>query len=269
MRRIESAERIWAVFRRYCYLHRRSVVRSFDLFFWPVMELLLFGFLALYIRNVAPDSLGGVIFFLIGALISWDIHYRAQQAVTVPLLDELWTRNLIHLVISPLRLWEWIAATFFYGALKVGIITLILTGLAKALYAFDFWRVGWEFAPMAGGLLMFGWALGLFTSALLIRYGLAGEALIWGVPFLIQPFSCVFYPLSTLPAWAQPIARILPTTYAFEGLRAALRHEPVPSSTWIGLFGLGLVYFAAGVAVLVWMLRKARREGSLGSPGRH
>ncbi len=263
-----SVVRIGALLERYLLLHRRSLVRAFDIGFWPVMDLLVWGFVTRYLQAASGGGpFAQVVIFLIGALISWHIHYRGQQAVSISLMEEIWTRNITNVLIAPLRLWEWMAASFCYAALKIGIITVLLSVIARALYAFDLTRVGWAFLPLAANLLVFGWAIGLFTAGLLIRFGYAAEALIWGIPFLIQPFSCVFYPMSTLPAWAQLIARGLPSAYAFEGLRSALRGEPIAWTIWPTVVGLNVLYFVGGTICLVWMFRRARATGHLGRLG--
>ncbi len=262
-----TAHRIEALFQRYLFLHRRSLIRAFDIFFWPIMDLLVWGFVALYIQEAATGPITQLIIFLLGAMIAWDIHYRGQQAVTISLMEEIWTRNVINILIAPIRLWEWIAASFLYGALKVGIVTLLLSLIAKWLYAFNLSSIGWPFIPLAASLLLFGWAVGISTAGLLLRFGYAAEALIWGIPFLIQPFSCVFYPLNVLPAWAQLIARCLPSTYAFEALRALLRNDSVHWSLWVMILGLNVLYFILGSALFLWMFQRARATGRLGRLG--
>ena len=264
----ESLTRIGGLCQRYLMLHRRSLIRSFDIFFWPVMDLLIWGFVTLYLqREVAAGPAAQFIVFLIGALISWDLHYRGQQAVSISLMEEIWTRNIVHMLIAPIRLWEWIAASFLYSLLKVTVITALLALLARWFYAFELVRIGWAFFPLAASLLVFGWAIGLLTAGLLLRFGYAAEALIWGIPFLMQPFSCVFYPVSALPGWAQGIARCLPTTYAFEALRAVLREGSVPWTVWPPILGLTMAYFAVSAGCLVWMFRLARIRGQLGRLG--
>lgn len=262
-----SLRRVAAMFERYLFLHRRSLIRAFDIFFWPVMDLLIWGFVTLYIQQVATGPLTQLIVFLIGALIAWDIHYRGQQAVTISLMEEIWTRNVVNILIAPLRLWEWIAATFLYGLIKVALVTLILAAIAQGLYAFNVIRIGWAFVPLAAHLLVFGWSVGLLTAGLLLRFGYAAEALIWGIPFLIQPFSCVFYPLSVLPVWAQLIARCLPSTYVFEALRRVLQHGPVSWTLWLSIAGLNVLYLALGAMFFASMFRRARATGHLGRLG--
>jgi len=262
-----SWTRISAMFWRYVFLHRRSLVRAFDIVFWPVMDLLVWGFVTLYIQEQAEGPIAQLIVFLVGALISWDIHYRSQQAMSLSVMEEIWTRNIVNVLIAPIRLWEWIAASLLYGVIKVALVTLVLSLLAKGLYAFDVIRIGWPFIPLAANLLVFGWGIGLLTAGLLLRFGYAAEALIWGIPFLIQPFSCVFYPAGVLPGWAQAIAAGLPSTYVFEGLRGVLRGGSVSWSAWGAILGLNLLYLALGAAFFMWMLRRARATGRLGRLG--
>ena len=262
-----SLVRIGGLFTRYALLHRRSLIRSFDIFFWPVMDLLIWGFVTLYIQAEASGPIAQLIIFLIGAMISWDLHYRGQQAITISLMEEIWTRNIVNILIAPIRLWEWIVASFLYSTLKVALVTALLTLIAKGLYSFDLVRIGWAFLPLAANLLFFGWAIGICTAGLLLRFGYAAEALIWGIPFLIHPFSCVFYPISVLPEWAQVIAKGLPSTYVFEALRMVLRGEPIAWTMWALILSLNVGYFLLGSALFVWMFRQARYAGRLGHLG--
>ncbi len=264
---IAGAGRIWALWLRYALLHRRSLVRMFDIVFWPVLDLLVWGFVTRFIQQEANGPIAHFIIFLIGALIGWDIHYRGQQAVTISLMEEIWTRNLVNLLIAPVRLLDWVAATFFYGAAKVAIIAALLSAIAQWLYAFHIAQVGWAFVPLAANLLIFGWTVGLITSGILLRFGYAAEALIWGIPFLLQPFSCVFYPLRSLPEWAQPIALALPTTHIFEALRGVLIGQPPGWPVWSVIGGLNLVYFAAAIFFFTRMFSLARTGGYLGRLG--
>ena len=264
---ISSMPRVLALLQRYAFLHRRSLIRAFDIVFWPVMDLLIWGFVTLYLQQAAQGPLATTIVFLIGTMIGWDIHYRGQQAVTISLMEEIWTRNITNLLIAPVRLWEWVAASFLYGGVKVVLVGVLLAMVARTVYAFDVVAIGWPFVPLVASLLMFGWAIGLGTAGLLLRFGYAAEALIWGIPFLIQPFSCVFYPLAALPAWAQPIARILPSTYAFEGLRLAIAGGAVPAALWTATIALNIVYLVLGAMTFLSMFRSARRTGHLGRLG--
>jgi ABC-2 type transport system permease protein len=256
------------MFLRYAYLYKRSLPRAFEIVFWPVMELLVWGFVSIYILTVSRGLLADVASSLIAALIFWDVLYRVQQGVSISIVEDVWTQNIVNILISPLRVWEWVAATFLYGAAKTLISTALLVVIAWGLYRFGLIdRVHFYLIPLAANFLLFGWALGLFTSSLIVRWGHAAEALIWGIPFLIQPLSAVFYPIEVLPPWLQPAARALPSSYLFEGMRSVIATGRMPSSYLVTALALNLVYFAAAGTFFAWMFRSARRTGRLGRLG--
>jgi ABC-2 type transport system permease protein len=79
-------------------------------------------------------------------------------------------------------------------------------------------------------LFLFGIALGVLCSGIVLRLGPAAEWFIWPVPALISPFAGVFYPLSTLPRWMQYVSYLLPPSYVFEGMRTIISGGAVSES---------------------------------------
>ena len=262
----DCGRRIYAMLCRYTYLQQRSLARNLNIVFWPVMELLVWGYVTLYLQRTAAPIAHAIV-FLIGAMIFWDLLYRAQQAVSLGVMEDVWTRNLINTLITPLRLWEWMAATFLYGLLKGIIVTVLLAVLAHWLYAFDLWRYGWWLGVFALELLVFGWAVGLMTAGLLFRYGYAAEALIWGIPFLIQPFSAVFYPLDVLPRWGQLFAKTMPSTYVFEGMRRIIHDRALDGQLLVAATTLNLLYLLVGALIFRALFLSSRASGRLARIG--
>lgn len=265
---MSSVRRIFAMLSRYGYLHQRSLPRTLEVFFWPVMELLVWGFVAVYVQTLSGAAALKVGSSIIGAMIFWDLLYRSQQGVSMSFIEDIWTQNILNLLISPLQMWEWLTATFLYGLLKTSVITIILTILAVALYHFNLIQsLHFYIIPLVFNLLLFGWALGIFTSSLILRWGHAAEALIWGIPFLVQPLSAIYYPLSTLPGVLQVIAKALPSTYVFEGIRSVIQTGEMPYEYVVSSFLLNLVYFLLAGIFFNYMFRKARVTGRLGHLG--
>jgi ABC-2 type transport system permease protein len=81
--------------------------------------------------------------------------------------------------------------------------------------------------------------------------------------FLFMPLTCVYYPVTTLPIWLQPIAWVLPPTYVFEGMRALLIHKVFRGDLMLDALALNVVLFAAGLFGFFKLLQSARRHGSL------
>lgn len=256
--------RIGALLLRYVYLYRRSVARIMGILFWPVMDLLVWGFLTSYLEKLAAPS---AVVFLLGAVIFWDIFYSAQQAITLSITEDIWVRNILNIFVSPIRTWELLFATCLIGVIRATLSAGILAILARLLYGFPLFSIGLPLVPFYFALLLFGWAMGMFTMALVLRFGQAAEALIWGIPFLIQPLSAVFYPVHVLPRWLQPIALALPSTHVFEGMRSALASGRVSGSTLAAALGLNVVYLAAAALFFGWMLGRVRQKGYLSRLG--
>ncbi len=120
--------------------------------------------------------------------------------------------------------------------------------------------------PRAGfylALMVFGWAVGLYTMGLVFLCGRAADGLIWGVPFLIQPLSAVFYPVDVLPGWLQGVALCLPSTYVFEGMRAALAHGSAPLDLLVKSAIGNAVFLVLGGLFFAWTLERVRVRGAL------
>jgi ABC-2 type transport system permease protein len=96
-----------------------------------------------------------------------------------------------------------------------------------------------------------------------LRYGLAAEGLAWSLAFLLMPLCCVFYPVSVLPDWLQPVALALPPTYVFEGMRSILLHNSLDLTPLWRALGLNVVYLFAGYLTFSWFLASARERGTL------
>ncbi|HNV87261.1 MAG TPA: ABC transporter permease, partial [Candidatus Omnitrophota bacterium] len=218
----------------------------------------------LYLQSIAPQTASKILCALLNAVIFWDILYRSQLLVTVSLTEEIGSQNLLNLLISPIRGWEWACAIFLYGLTKTAVIVSLLTGLSLALYNFDLvGQMGYFLPFLALNLVLFGWALGIFTCSMVIRWGRSADALIWGIPFLIQPLSAIYYPVSVLPGTLQFVSKLFPSTYVFEGMREILKTGTMPFQyIWLSL-ALNGIYFILGILFFQWMYRRAFVTGRL------
>jgi ABC-2 type transport system permease protein len=261
-----NPSRIAGMSLRYAFLYKRSLPRLFEIVFWPVMDLLVWGFLTSYLVRSGQNA-RSFITFLIGAMIFWDIMYRSQQGVTLPFLEDMWGRSILNVFISPIRVPELLAATVIVAVAKIAITATFLSTLAYSFYAFDITAMGTYLVPFFVNLLVTGWAVGLVTTALIIRWGQAAEALAWGVPFLLQPFSAVFYPVSVLPVWLQPVSLAMPTTHVFEGMREVMATGTLAWHHLGWAIGLNLVWLGLAALFFRWMLDKARERGLLAKLG--
>ncbi len=254
---------ISALVMRYLFLYARSPMRLVELAFWPVVDLVVWGNVTVFIQKNTNPEFGSYVLFFLGGMILWDIMFRAQQGVAISFLEDVWTRNLLNVFVAPVRSSEYISATFIVGVLRILITAIVLSLISWLGYAFNVFQLSWWLIPFFANLMLFGWALGMISTALILRWGLAVESLAWAIPFFFQPVVAVFYPVENMPAWSQPIAWCFPPTYIFEGMRSVMKTGTMNwNYLWLSA-GLNLIYLTLAGWLFVWVLNLTRKRGLL------
>ena len=267
-----SLARIGAMVMRYLYLLRSSWPRMAELVYWPAVQVMTWGFLQTYIRAQANATgvvgamavAGGT---LVGALLLWDALFRCQLGFSMSFMEEMWSRNIGNIMMSPLRPFEFITALMVMSIVRLSIGAVPVTLLAIAFFGFNLYGLGLALVAFFFNLMITSWAIGIFVSGLILRNGMGAENFAWSITFLFMPLTCVYYPVATLPAWLQPVAWLLPPTYVFEGMRALIIDKVFRPDLMIEALALNVVLFAAGVLAFLMLLESARRHGSLMQTG--
>ena len=257
-----SARRVRALIRRHAYLLLKSWPRLVSMAYYPTVTMVLWAFLTVYLKPTTSflhDAPG----FFIGAVLLWDVLFRGQLGVSLTFIEELYSRNLGNLFVSPLRLSEYIAGQLTMSVLR----TLIGVGgacfFAWLLFRYSIFSLGLPLLAFFWLLLAFGWSIGLVVSAMILRWGLGAEELAWAAIFLVAPVSGVYYPIAVLPGWLQPVAWVLPSAHVFEGMRAVLLEGNFPWSHFWAAASLDLFYLCLGVATFRLAINYARVHGKL------
>jgi ABC-2 type transport system permease protein len=229
---------------------------------------MVWGNLTLYLQNenqATNPHFSQSIVFLIGAVILWDVMFRAQQGVAISFLEDVWTRNLLNIFVAPVRTAEYVGATFTVGFLRICVTVMVLSVMSAVGYHFNIFSMNWGLIPFFANLLVFGWALGMISTALILRWGQAVESLAWAIPFFLQPMVAAFYPVSKLPHWLQSVSWCFPATYVFEGMRDVLDPK-IGGVNWnlmLCAILLNLVYLGFASFIFHSMLQSTRKRGLL------
>jgi len=257
-----SPRRAGAMMLRYWYLLRSSWPRLLDLVYWPAVQMVTWGFLQYYIANNAGffAKAGGT---FIGAVLLWDILFRGQLGFSVSFLEEMWSRNLANLMMSPLKPIELVIAMMVMSIVRLLIGMVPVSLLAIGFFGFNLYGMGLALAAFFLNLILTSWAVGIFVSGVVMRNGLGAENLAWTIMFLLMPLTCVYYPVAVLPHWLQLVAWSLPPTYVFEGMRALLIDHMFRADLMVQAFVMNIALFGVGVFGFMQLLKSARRHGSL------
>jgi ABC-2 type transport system permease protein len=257
-----SLNRIAAMILRYWYLLLSSWPRLMELMYWPVLQVITWGFLQSYIAQNANffARAGGT---LIGAVILWDILFRGQLGFSISFLEEMWARNLGNLMMSPLKPIEFLLALMAMSLIRLAIGVIPMTILALFLFHFNFFALGLPLIAFFCNLIFTSWSVGIFVSGLVLRHGLGAESIVWTLMFALMPLACVYYPVHVLPVWLQYVSWSLPPTYVFEGMRALLIDHVFRADLMLAALVINTILLVASFAAFLALLRSARHNGSL------
>lgn len=255
-----SFHRIWGVMLRHIYLFRHSFDKIFDIVYWPMTDLVLWGLTSLFIRSVNP-GFSQYFVAIVSGIIFWQIVWRTQIEVSVDILEEIWNKNMIHLFASPLSFLEWILSFILLSLLKLCVSLSFVSILAFVLYKVNIFSFGLYLVPFIGLLTVAGWCLGILIGAVILRYGSRVQVLAWSLGWLVAAFSAIYYPVSILPFWAQKISYALPTSHIFEGMRSIIFQGTLDIRQLEISLALDLIYLVLAGLILRANFKKILTKG--------
>jgi ABC-2 type transport system permease protein len=261
-----SPARIATIALRNFYLFRGSWPRVLELFYWPTLEMIMWGFTSKFLMTQS-GALAHAAGLFLGAVLLWDMFFRGQLGISITFLEEIWSRSLGHLFITPLRPFEYLVSLCVMSLLRVSIGLLPAILLAIPFYGYSLFSLGPPLILFFVDLLMLGWAIGIAVNSIILLKGLGAEGLAWLGPFLLTPVSAVYYPVSVLPPWLRDIAFFIPTSHVFEAMRAIMFHRGVDWADFAWASALDLVYLAIGCAIFLRAFTLAREQGALMGTG--
>lgn len=199
------------------FITLRSVETLFDILVMPVLTIVVFGFLSLYLTANADAAVANNV---IMGMLMWQTLFIAQYSVTVPSLWNIWSRNLSMLFVTPLTITEYISAHATTATIKSILFFILSATLCQYFFHFDITQLGiGNLVLILANLIIFAIALGIILLGLIFRYGTKIQALSWGFISILQPLCAALYPLSIVPEPFRSLALALPATYIFEGVR--------------------------------------------------
>jgi len=254
--------RIAAIVLRQMYLMRGSPVRVLPIFAWVAIDIVLWGFITRYLNTIASPGFDFVP-MLLGAILFWDFFTRVMHGVTIAFLEDVWSHNFLNLFASPLSIREYVGGLVLTSIATSALGLLTMAVLAATVFGLSFFVYGLLLVPFLLVLFLFGIALGIFASALVLRFGPASEWIVWPLPAFLSPFAAIFYPVSALPRWIQPVSWLLPPSHVFEGMRAIVTGGAFRGTTLLLSACLSALYIVLASAFFSRIHRHAVRTGLL------
>ena len=255
-----NTRRLFGQTLKFYFITIHNMDRIMDLVFWPCVNLLLWGFTSTYLQGLTGSPTFVSLF--LGGLLLWTVFERVYQDISFYILEDFWSYSLKNTFASPLTLGELVASIIGFGVIRAVISFIVLSIGASVLYQFHVLSAGaFGIALLSLSLMIFGWSLGIMMISILFRYGVSVQFVCWSLPFMLQPFVGVFYPLSALPSWVLPISHLIPLSYIFEGMRIALHTGVIPWHETLISLALNIPYLILAFMALKGSIAAARKSG--------
>ena len=181
--------RILSLMLRHLYLIKASFPRIIDLIYWPTVQIILWGFISKFF-TMHSTYFNNTVGIILTAAILYDFLFRSSISYNMLFLEEIWSRNLINLFVSPLKISEIIVALTCTALIRtlIGLIPAVL--IAIPLFGISLIDLGLPLLLLLLSLYLFGITLGLLVTAGLVRFGPSFENIAWASLFFIAPLGC-------------------------------------------------------------------------------
>ena len=189
-----DTRRVRAMVRRSLLSQSRNPDFWFLLLVLPLVDGLLFGSI-----GVAYGIGDAPVVLLVTGIMLFHLIWQLTLAGSFGLLDEVWSRNLLNLIATPLTEREMLSSFGVVGLLRTGVSVTVIGAVGVVFFAVSPTSAGVVLVPSAALLLLFGWSVALFVVGLTLQYGDRAEVFSWGTLVLLMPLSGVFYPVESLP----------------------------------------------------------------------
>lgn len=154
------------------------------------------------------------------------------------------------------------AYPFLWTSFSVLLYMVLGIGLFDVHFSCEHWGAAVLILLLA--ILVFS-GVGILSASFIMVFK-RGSPIAWLFGGLSWLLSGVLYPVTVLPLWLQPVSALLPTTYAIEGMRAALLRAAPWVEIWHSLGPLllfALVLVPLSLLSFAYATRYARVAGTL------
>lgn len=254
--------RIFAITYRQLCVIKHSPPRWLTYTFWPTFSMVIWGFFNKFlVQDIALQQF--TFSTLLGAALISNFFERSNVNIMFSFLEDVWSRNIGNLLISPIHPLELITGYIVNGMMAMIIGMSFATVLAWFIFGYNVLEFGLFLLPIIVNLVLSGWCIGLLLIAIILRFGPSGESVGWMMAMALSPFIAIFYPVSVLPEAVQHFSWALPPTYMFENMRELIHTRHFNWDYFRTALLLNVGYLVLCIGIFLYQLKKARYRGGL------
>jgi ABC-2 type transport system permease protein len=252
---------MWAIVLRHVRMWRRDLNYVLGGFYWPLLDILVWGFLGAWIQQSQAEQLQNYEATALLGILLWQLVGRGCNIMLVALNEELWSNNIVNLFSLPIRTVEWMAGVILFYAIMMAMTTIFCLLVIWAVYSVPMGYVLSTFLYFAPPLFLSGIWIGFTCLQIVTILGKRGSELSFVVGWFFLPFVGAYYPIEVLPAWGQKVSAVLPMSYVFQGMRGYVMHQQDPTSYLIKGYVLSILYAAVAILLFVYCFNRSKQKG--------
>ena len=250
---------VWAVVLRHLRLWMRDYNLIMVTLYWPLLDVLVWGFLGAWMQQLQSDRNYEQV-FLLGILL-WQVVARTAVWISASFVEEVQSYNVINLFTLPLRITEWMMGITLFALLLSFGTALYCIGLMKYFYTVSAVKLLSMLLMFGPALFICGIWLGFLGLQVLVNFGKRGYELMYIFAWAAAPFCSAFYPREVLPHWAKVVSYCLPMSYIFEAMRSYILHDINP---WPSIFfgsAMAALYASSAIIIFLYLFNKSKQKG--------
>ncbi|HEX2978552.1 MAG TPA: ABC transporter permease [Candidatus Babeliales bacterium] len=252
---------IWAIVLRHMRMWKRDLNYLLSGFYWPLLDVLIWGFLGSWIQQSQTTQLPNYEAAALLGILLWQVVGRGCNIIGFALSEELWSNNIVNIFSMPLAITEWMIGVVLFYSIMMSITTIFCMFVIFMLYDVSIWYLLSTFMIFLPPLFFCGIWLGFTCMQVVITLGKRGTELGFVVGWFLMPFSGAYYPIEVLPRWGQMISSFLPMSYVFQGMRGYVMHQKDPTSYLIKGYALGILYAIGAIILFVYCFNRSKEKG--------
>src|SRR5918993_6033128 len=260
-------ERNLYLVRRYWHLELAFLIFNVA----SAMSVLYIGEAQMQAGGTSGDGQFDLVLYLGIGTVVWAYLRAVFANVGEMVAWERWEGTIEYTMMAPVsRLAHMLGVSLFsiiYGLAR----SALLLGVLALFFSVDLSNAnlgGAAIVLLVGSISFLGF--GIMAAVLPLLFPERGEEMTFVISSILLLVSGVYYPISVLPDWMEPLATISPATYVLSGMRAALL-EGTPTlalgPSLLPTLILGVLTLPLGIAIIGWAERYAKRTGRLKRSG--
>ena len=241
-------------------IYRKLRFSAFQLVYFPITMLLIWGLFSLAFRSSAFEA--SIVVLVVN--IFWNFAQLSQSSVNTNMMRDTWAGELKQLMLSGMSEFEYLFARILSSTVMTGIIVTLL--LSASYYLFNITLIATHSATIASLIiitLLASYGMSTFIAAMILQFGRDYDFLAWTALQAFVVLSAPFYPVTIFPEPLRSISWLMPFTHIFEAVRSLIFTNAInPALLTNGLI-IAISYIALSIPLYYYIFRRAKKNGRI------